>query len=502
MGESRRKEKLVMPSDESAFKQTLLKDYGDLVASYSGQGVLKLDGGQEVRCGFEAGQLRAGDVLLLCSFNFSFPKDFPNYLSDWLWSGPGAFRFEGITPEGYRVTADAPIMPIRYIPRGRFGSEPEITASRVFRLREMYVQMTEHPMQVNSARFGVTNFMFTGTMAHQTGALHHLVLPLSLKSADSEAKVIVSPMRQYNTIISRIQTLKTIDVTCEVVCEVPETKGIESLKEIVNDLCYLLSVARGTKIQWIYCDQYNGSGECIMRTHSSRITKPYSPSSIIDPRADGRHETKIFLEQAYSAYVSKRDSYRLDKGTIDAYLDAKAEQDFLEMRGAKLAVAMEMLKMVFLELPDSPAKEYVLKEEQFKNLLGPIGSVIDQVLKDEGIDEKSRTALCNHGKIQSLNRRSFKYVMDILCKNIGLEVEKNDLALFIECRNKLVHSGQFYCAAATKEEREQCPPLPSKAHEYFFLVNFLDRIFLKLLGYSGVYIDWRVPGEPSRIEQV
>jgi hypothetical protein len=283
-----------------------------------------------------------------------------------------------------------------------------------------------------------------------------------------------------------------------VVSDIPEDGSIGRLKEVIDDLCYLMSVARGTTIQWIYCNHYNAAGECIMRTHSPRITKPFSPLSIIDPRVDGRDETKVFLEQGYGVYVSKRDSYGLNRGTIDAYLDAKAEHDYLETRGAKLAVAMEMLKAVFLELPGSPVNECILEEEHFKKVVGSLRVAVDKVLETEGIDEKSREALASEGKILSLNRRSFRSVMNRLCKSIGLKVGERDLALFVECRNKLVHRGQFYCATATQEEREKCPPLPSKTHEYFFLVNFLDRIFLKLLGYSGAYIDWGVPSKPSR----
>ena len=479
-----------MPTDDGAFEQNLLKHYGDPTATYDGQGVLKLKDGQELKCRFEAGQLRRGDVLLLCDFLPPLPYD----------ENISAFRFEGTTSKGYRISCDKRITEINYLPD--LSEEVRTAVFAAYLLEEMSVQMNNTPVQAKTARFGVQNFLFTGTNGQKSGNFYHRILPLSLKDASGETVLSIIPVKQYSSIALRVQTLKTIDVTCDAVGDISEEGSIARLKEVIGDLCCIMSVARGTKIQWIYCDRYSESGELIMRTHSSRVTKPYCPLPIIDHRAEGRHETRIFLEQAYSAYVSKRDSYRLDKGTIDAYLDAKAEQDFLEMRAAKLAVAMEMLKMVFLELPDSPAKEYVLKEEQFNKLLGPLGSAIDQALKDEGIDEKSRTALCSHGKIKSLNRRSFRYVMDSLCKNIGLEVEQNDLALFVECRNKLVHSGQFYCAAATKEEREKCPPLPSKTHEYFFLVNFLDRIFLKLLGYNGVYIDWHVPGEPTRKEQV
>lgn len=235
-----------------------------------------------------------------------------------------------------------------------------------------------------------------------------------------------------------------------------------------------------------------------MRIHSSRVTKPYCPLAVIDPRCDGRYETKVFLEQAYSAYVSKRDSHRLNRGTIDAYLDAKAENDYLETRGVKLAVALEMLKAVFLELPDSSAKEFVLDQEDFKKHVHPISKAIERILEQEGVEKDDRKAICSEKKIEGLNRRAFRYFIDKLCKQVGLKVEVKEIELFVECRDKLVHKGRFYCEAASREEREKCPPLPSKTDEYFFLVNFLDRIFLKLLGYSGTYIDWHAPERPDR----
>ncbi|MBI4002976.1 MAG: hypothetical protein HY348_14495 [Nitrospira defluvii] len=325
-----------MPESDSAFEQNLLKDYGDPIMSYDGQGVLTLEDGREVSCKFEAGQLRKGDVLLLCDF-----------LPPVLFLGTiSAIRFEGTTSEGYRISCDNRIMEINYLPDlprdGRTGF------FAAFRLGEMNVQMTDSPTQARSVRFGVTNFQFVGTDAQQSGNFHFLALPLKLKGANSTTELSIRPLEHDTKIMRRITTLKITDVTCEVVSDIPEDGSIGRLKEVIDDLCYLMSVARGTTIQWIYCNHYNAADECIMRTHSPRITKPFSPSSIIDPRVDGRHETRAFLEQGYGVYVSKRDSYGLNRGTIAAYLDAKAEQDYLETRGAKLAVAMEMLKAVFL----------------------------------------------------------------------------------------------------------------------------------------------------------
>jgi len=44
---------------------------------------------------------------------------------------------------------------------------------------------------------------------------------------------------------------------------------------------------------------------------------------------------------------------------------------------------------------------------------------------------------------------------------------------------------------ASQEDRRRCPPKGSPYEEYEFLVSVLDRVFLRLLGFSGSYTDWR-----------
>jgi|Deesub1362A_J573_1020465.scaffolds.fasta_scaffold11560_2 hypothetical protein len=478
-----------MPTEENPVGQNLLSHYGVSIAEYHGKGVLTLKDGKRVQCRFEAGQLKTGDVLLLlCNF-LPLPPSCLSILAN---------RFEGITSEGFRISAEG-ITATNYLP------DLPIDCSGVWvalHLREMSVQMIEQDVKATKAHFGVTNFEFTGTEARRFDNFSYLILPLSLKCAGRATKLSVIPLKQYNGIMKRVKTLKSIDVTCEVVGDIPKDRGIAQLSEIVGDLCYLLSVARGTKIQWIYHDLYNGAGERIRRTHCSRVTKPFCPLPIIDPppKAGGRHETKVFLEHAYPSYVEKRKIWRLNRGTIDAYLDAKAEHDYLEMRGVKLAVAMEMLKSVLLELPGSPVKEHIIAEQKFKNLRPAIRRAISNVLKDAGVDKKSRSAI--YEKVLELNRRSFRDLLEYPCKLVCLEVKERDIKLFVACRNKLVHIGRFYCTVAKPGERKKCKPLPSCAHEYLFLVNFLDKVFLKLLGYSGPYIDWCEPNKPVRREQI
>lgn len=476
-----------MPTEESPVGQNLLSHYGVSIAEYHGEGALTLKDGETANCKFEAGQLATGEVLLLCDFM----SPLPSYLS------VSADKFEGMTFEGFRIfakgTTEKNYLPD--LPRDCSGHWA------AFRLREMSVQMTKQDVKASKVHFGVTNFEFMGTEKRHLANSPYPILPLSLNPTDGTTELSITPLEQYNSIMKRIKTLKSIDVTCEIVGDIPKDGGVARLTEIVENLCYLLSVARGTKVQWIYRDLRNGAGKPIQRTHCSRITKPFCPLPIIDPRPEGRDETKTFIEQSYPVYVEKRDDWRLNRGAIDAYLDARMEQDYLQMRGVKLVVAMEMLKSVFLDLPDSPVREYVINETDFEKLIPSIKAELDKIFVDNNINRSYREAIYSAKKVEGLNRRSFRHILGKLCKHIGLQVTEEDIEHFITCRNKLIHRGRFYCEIAKPEEREKCEPLPSPADEYFFLLNFLDRIFLKLLGFSGQYINYRLPW-PPRKEQV
>lgn len=475
-----------MATDGNSLGQGLLKEYGNCLSVYHGNGILTLEDGKKLDCAFEAGQLNNGRVLLLCDF---LPP-FPTCLSI------SAAKFEGTTSEGFRICANKVNYPFDIT----VDSSPRMWAA--FRLDEMSVKIAEDG-HTQVLHFGITNFEFLGTEAiRQPDNSICRILALNLQNKGFSTNISITPLNQYDKIIQRTRTLKSIDVTCEAIAEMPPDGSLAQVKEVLDDLCYVLSVARGTKIQWIYCDHYNGIGKLISRIHSSRITKPYCPLKIIDSIAGGGGETKTFIEQAYKVYVEKRESYKLSRRTIDAYLDAKAEADYLEMRGIKLAVAMEILKSVFVELPDAPMKAYIIEEEKFKELSPHLCKVMDEFLQTEKIERDSRKAMCNDKKVLELNRRSFAYFLKKLCGHIDLIISEDDIRLFVQCRNKLVHYGRFYCAIAKPEEENQCKLLPSKSHEYYFLVNFLDKVFLRLLGYSGPYIDWRVPGSPTRREQV
>jgi hypothetical protein len=429
-----------MFKDKNLPQQTLLKEYGNCIEVYQGKGTLQLINGEKHHCYFEAGQLSNGQVILLCDFLPPFPHSIQI----------SAERFDGETSEGYQIYAEKRINEVNYLPEIPIDCNSGFWSA--FHLTEMSISMTNGPLE--RLHFGVTNFDFLGTerVICSDNSYQH-TLPLNLQGKNGTTTISMSPLNHYDRIIKRLKTLKSIDVTCEVVIDIPANGEIGQVTEMLDNLCFILSVARGTKIQWMYCDHYNDKGRIIKRTHFSRITKPYCPLEVIHSIAGSGKETKTFIEQAYPAYVNKRKSYKLDKGTIDAYLDAKAEADFLEMRGVKLAVGMEILKTVF-------------------------------------------------GKALNIKDKSFESIIGKLCNSMNLGVTQQEIDLFVKCRNSLIHEGEFYCITATRGQRKKCKPLSTKTEEYLFLVNFLDKVFLKLLGYNGPYIDWSVPNKLTHQEHV
>jgi hypothetical protein len=206
---------------------------------------------------------------------------------------------------------------------------------------------------------------------------------------------------------------------------------------------------------------------------------------------------KRFIETAFPAFISKRDSFELDKGVINTYLDAKSEYDAIASNGLKLAIVMEMLAHANLRVNGLEKCEKIVPQNDFEDCLDGLETTIEDYLTSRNL--KPKTAKRISHRARELNNSPFENILDQLFKSIGLDVvrsDKNtigDAQLFADCRNSLAHTGQFL---STK--RPLGRPCPFAANwtgnkqEYFFMVSLVDRVFLRLLNYDGPYQDWRV----------
>jgi len=444
--------------------------HGPCIVTYRGAGILTLADGCFFGCTFEAGQAVDGTVWLICRFQRRWPEG----------KGIPVRDFTGTTTTGWLLSADRPILYFQQDVSKAEGGSVECWGTCCVSKMLVRVANNSHPRE---ARYGIMNLGYTQT--HKTESMESTAqgLSLRLQAAHRVTEVIIRPLEKCMRLMERYRIVRDVHVAHEVCGALTDDQDIDQLTDVVNGLCRLLSVACGTSIQWVYRDLYDSPGELVAREHRLTPTGPRSGLALID--SSNIEDTKAFLEQSYGNYVAIREAYMLDKGVLDAYLDAKMEP-YCVMGGLKLAIAIEMLKSVFLDVPDFPVRESILPNKQFKNLTKSMAQVIDRDLAGKADENAQRTLRDN---LPSINRTPFKSIVKALCAQIGLERDV-DIDLFVKCRNSLVHTGKFYCFRASRAEKEKYDVLAGPDIEYFFLVHFLDRVFMALLGYRGPYLNW------------
>lgn len=421
-----------MSEDALIKNKKLISFYGEYLFSYEGNGILTIidgEGQKKIDCHFEAGQLTNGEILLFCN-------GLPPGLSYFTYYGIRVSLFEGTTIEGHSIKAiqlDSDLGRIAYLPEN--CDNALLCTNAAFRIDELTVILSN--MERKEIRFGLTNFEIE-VPTFQSDIFSDTILSLSLKGVN--IKIIA--LQNFFKVFLQTKTLKIINVMSEAVFPLSKYNDISQITQIMDNLSILISIARGRKVQWIYYTIYDLNNSPISRTHFAYITKPYAALSIIDHNHENLEEIKEFLEVSYSNYPPSIINF--NKWVVEEYLAAKLEGDYLEARAKRIVITLEILKALNKKMPelsDSYFREFITK----------------------------------------------------LCKKLNVGISESEINLFYESRNSLIHEGEFYCKTATDEKKKKIPPLPTPVDEYFFLINFVDKIFIKLLGYNGIYLDWSKP---------
>ncbi len=467
-----------------------LDEYGQALISYSGNGTVNWEDGSSSALAFNAAQFPDGRLVVLGHDGGANP--FP-----WFEGGGKnePVAFSGVTAEGWVLQSKGNVRSTNYLPKMTVeGSYAALRLNQLECSRVATSRVTDH-------RFGLVNFDFEGTtpvrVERPSGRHHTRGLPVTLSVGGRTVTGAIVAVEDANHLRRRMITHKSAELLAELV--VPKTDGIEGpdLVSAVNDLGVVLSVMRGTKVVWVYRHDYNGN-EIVRTTHESSVVKAYSPWAPIRGNYEQQAASLAFLQKGIVA-LSTSPVLQADRSVVDAYLDAKVEHDFLEIRAGKLALAIEKLKHTFLRSGVADVGEHVVPEAIFRPLIPKIVSAIRPILEEAGIPADEAALIASPGKVRGLNRMAFRGMLKALCRHASLTVPSQELKLFIMCRDYLVHTGEFYCQGGTAEDRADVPPLATPLEEFCFLVSFLDRVFLKLFGYSGDYFDWRDISDPDKV---
>jgi hypothetical protein len=306
----------------------------------------------------------------------------------------------------------------------------------------------------NSPAFLVFNAkdLTVGELAAPLNALNaHLVnfkfiLPLSCHFRGYD--VIIKKTEGYAEKELEMDATNRPKMTAELTVTSPNNHivNITEVTDILHDTCLLLSLASGCRIQWLYWDAYSADDGQTISYHWNGWSSPFSNWTIIlkNPPEDIRE----FLRHTFDPYqdVKKEGIWQFD-GAISHFVDAVSSENMLELKATNLVVLTDYLTKRFAK----------------------------------------------HKK-SNLNR-SFKSLLRHLQKDcLNLDVDEEELDLFIKIRNKLVHEASFLDEGDFLDVKMD-PEDPLK--QYHRILSLTSRIMLAILKYRGYYHDWlkSKPGE-------
>ena len=449
--------------------------YGKVLRRYEGGGVLTFEDGESIQCSFQSVQLTNANIVARC-----FPRvdleAFGRLINRGLSGKHAAKSLQGTTVEGYELVMQGNMLLIEQVVR--FSVEETIAEPITLYLlaNEMDVRFGQEQPLGNEMHFGITNFCFIGLVPKRfPGHRVSRVLPLTV----GNTRVVMEPVPDYRAVVKAIRAQRGIDITCEAVVRIDSENDLNGVKAVLDDLCILMSLARGTPINWIYYDIYSQPNHVIATHHRNAVTRSYGWSPLIDEKPE---DTKYFLETTCGSFVEQKETYALD-WAIDAYLDAKSETAYLQTRALTAVVVMEMLKSRFV---DQHGMRHIINEQDFKNNLGRLREGIRQVVQECFPEINTSQLRMMIDGVDWMNEKSFRASLKSMFDRIGLAYTMGELQTFVDSRNALVHRGDFH----TENRRE----------EYFRIINLLDRVLLKMLDYDYYYLDARNQWQRVRLE--
>ena len=431
-----------------------LNYYGKIIRQYIGSGKLTLD--SEYSTEFELVQISNGGIYVLCKICQFIPSFKPGC----------QIKLFGKTSDDNEIQFEGTSININ------IGEVTTVIA------HGNYAYVGSLPKKNNdlSIIFGLTNLTMLGTAPYEYNEQGRKCFSLQYHFNLEGFDVFIRQVPDYKEVINHIKCSRAIDVSCIAVFQNVSIENIDDIKRIMNHLCYLLTLAKGCNINWIYYDVlFNGS--FIYSQHENRITKPFGTLQLIS-KNPGK-DLECLINKTYNRFIEVKEFLELEKG-IDEYTDAKMEGDHLAFRALKLVVTMEHLKSCFLR---NNNKEYIIEKEKFE-------AKIDQCLVLPVIEAALRSIFADEdkGKIKSMaehsrgfNYCSFGQALSEICKHFNVDTNSKERKRFKDIRDSLVHKVKFNSEFG------------SHWVQYCFLMTFIGRIILSILGYDGFFYDWTKP---------
>jgi hypothetical protein len=461
-----------------------LPSYYGLIKSYEGKGSIHLSDGTKLDCDFECGQNEEGDIIV------GLNTDPSNYgvIGRGLDDSKFISRVSGETSTGQWLEASI---------AGWTDFTLSSSAFLVCYAKDLTVGK-EPSVPPNALKSHLVNFKF--------------VLPLSWHFRGYE--ITIKKVDGYDEIEKEMRATNRPKKTAELTVTSPSNHivSISEVEDILHDICLLLSLAKGCRIQWLYWDAYSADNTLIRSRHWHGWSSPFSNWFIIFKMPP--QDISEYLSQVFEPYqdVQKEGIWRFDQA-ITHFVDTVSSENMLELKSINLVVLTDYLTQLFAK---HKKMNYFIERGSFADKKENLQDAVRKLLKDvfsqqdlveneyllekkKGVKKTSKKKELNNiifdqtvqemgNVIECLNSRSFKSLLRRLQKDyLNLKVDAEELDLFVKIRNKLVHEASFL----DKDDFiDMKIPYEDPPKQYFRILSLTSRILLAILKYRGYYHDW------------
>ncbi|MBA7485684.1 hypothetical protein ES707_21234 [subsurface metagenome] len=445
------------------------RDYGKVIRPYCAKGKVKLKNDDEFPCQITIQQIETGLIHITCQFTseVALTASATQYIMN--SSGRGIGHVYGKTKDRLSFKSQGELL-IRHAKFELFSNK----SSEITLLAQKVNFWSENKCHAGCYKFSVVNFEFTGNhpvkRIIQDGPKQVELLYENLELKTPWGIATVDPVPDYGDLIMKTKAQKGISVTCEVVAKPSVNMELREISSKLDELCCLLSLARGTKITWINTEECREDGKAHRIILRNPVTWPFSSLPLIDPR--NSQDTAIFIEKVYPTYLKLRDSYNLNIA-IEQYLDAKREVVYLETRALVAVSLLDSLLGQYASLHNLDKIVSNFSSEKKRKLRTNLKECLMKLFPY--IDGSSLNEMAE--KVSELNRRSYLNLLVLWARDLKLDMSQDELSRVKDTRHSLVHGAKFLSSGST-----------GKTREYFRVIQLIDQVFLKLLGYDGWFM--------------
>jgi hypothetical protein len=322
-----------------------------------------------------------------------------------------------------------------------------------------------------SVVFDIVNFCFDGTEVEEQvvngqSSLARSLMTLLLGGREVQLRQIPG----YDQAVATLRAQRSVQVTCTATVTVGSLAEIDEVEAMMDTLCDVMSVARGTLVSWTSFEVHAADGVSPYSRYRNAVTRRYAGTEPISGVA--QHDTKRFLEEGFQKCGEMAEEFQVRK-IARAFVETRGGS-FLESRGLLIAVLVEYLANVRARLEGSA---YLLESKKFKAGLKLLRCRVRAALTEVYPNVEDEQMLSMLESVNGLNRRPLRQKLDSLAAWLEISFDKEEKDFFVKARNKLAHEGILLESDTAVES-------------YFKMQSFLDRIVLRLFGYHGTYYDF------------